>query len=124
MSYPPGGKESPRRGFGRSEIRDACSFSVSTPIFSQLTEYTQPPSGDAAGCGLQWPAMARPLETFSKVAAGLGVTRQAVYKWHKDGAPFHSAGALYDWLNRPFVRVLDDYTRPRWIAALAGVLPP
>ncbi len=68
--------------------------------------------------------MGRPKETFSKMAAGLGVTRQAVYKWHKDGAPFHSAGALYDWLNRPFVRVLDDYTRPRWITALAGVLPP
>ena len=68
--------------------------------------------------------MGRPPETFSKVAAALGVTRQAVYKWHQAGAPFHSAGELYDWLNRPFVRVLDDYNRPQWIAALAGVLPP
>ena len=68
--------------------------------------------------------MGRPPETFNKVAAALGVTRQAVYKWHQAGAPLHSAGELYDWLNRPFVRVLDDYNRPQWINALAGVLPP
>lgn len=96
---------------------------MNAPFFSQLTEYT--PAPVAAQPGAVYNAgMGRPKETFSKVAAGLGVTRQAVYKWHQDGAPFHSAGALYDWLNRPFVRVLDDYTRPRWIAALAGVLPP
>jgi hypothetical protein len=48
-------------------------------------------------------------ETFSKVAAALGVTRQAVYKWHKAGAPFHSAAALLTWLdNRERGGVLDN----------------
>lgn len=58
------------------------------------------------------------------VALAVGVSRVCAWKWHKAGAPFHSAGALYDWLNRPFVRVLDNYNRPQWINALAGVLPP
>jgi len=98
-------------------------FCERTDFFS-VNEIHPRPLWRRARCGATMPGMGRPKETFSKVAAGLGVTRQAVYKWHQDGAPFHSAGALYDWLNRPFVRVLDDYTRPRWIAALAGVLPP
>ena len=54
--------------------------------------------------------MARPLETFSKVAAVFGVTRQAVHKWHKAGAPFYSAVALLTWLdNRERGGVLDNF---------------
>jgi transcriptional regulator with XRE-family HTH domain len=43
--------------------------------------------------------MGRPQETFSKVAAVFGVTRQAVYKWQRNGASFHSADTLLTWLN-------------------------
>lgn len=68
------------------------------------------------------PVVQRPR--LALVAAAVGVSRVAAWKWQRDGAPFHSAGALYDWLNRPCVRVLDAYTRPQWINALAGVLPP
>jgi hypothetical protein len=57
-------------------------------------------------------AMGRPPETFSKVAAVFGVTRQAVHKWQRKGAPFHSAEALLAWLNDEPVRVLDSF-RPR-----------
>jgi hypothetical protein len=54
--------------------------------------------------------MARPPETFSKVAAVFGVTRQAVHKWKHNGAPFHSAAALLAWLdNREGTRVLDNF---------------
>ena len=104
MFHPPG-KESPSPLPCRGEVRDACPFFVRTPNFTTLT-------------------IVHPLPPLRAVAEAVGVSRVCAWKWHKDGAPFHSAGALYDWLNRPFVRVLDDYTRPRWIAALAGVLPP
>jgi hypothetical protein len=54
--------------------------------------------------------MGRPPETFSKVAAVFGVTRQAVHKWHKAGAPFYSAVALLTWLdNRERGGVLDNF---------------
>ena len=54
--------------------------------------------------------MGRPPETFSKVAAVFGVTRQAVYKWQRNGAPFHSAVALLTWLdNRERGGVLDNF---------------
>lgn len=56
--------------------------------------------------------MARPPETFGKVAAVFGVTRQAVHKWKRNGAPFYSAEALLAWLdNREGVRVLDRFHR-------------
>ena len=38
MSYPPGGEESPRLIPSRGEVRDACSFCVNSPFFSQFTE--------------------------------------------------------------------------------------
>lgn len=54
--------------------------------------------------------MARPPETFSKVAAVFGVTRQAVHKWKHNGAPFHSAESLLTWLdNRERGGVLDNF---------------
>lgn len=54
--------------------------------------------------------MARPPETFGKVAAVFGVTRQAVHKWKHNGAPFYSADALLTWLNnREGTRVLDNF---------------
>ena len=54
--------------------------------------------------------MGRPPETFSKVAAVFGVTRQAVHKWHNAGAPFHSADTLLTWLNnRDRGGVLDNF---------------
>jgi len=57
--------------------------------------------------------MGRPPETFSKVAAVFGVTRQAVHKWKRNGAPFHSADTLLTWLNnRDRGGVLDNF-RPR-----------
>ena len=57
--------------------------------------------------------MGRPPETFGKVAAVFGVTRQAVHKWKRNGAPFHTADALLAWLNdRDGVRALDAF-RPR-----------
>ena len=54
--------------------------------------------------------MSRPPETFSKVAAVFGVTRQAVHKWKRNGAPFYSAAALLTWLNnRDRGGVLDNF---------------
>jgi hypothetical protein len=54
--------------------------------------------------------MGRPPETFSKVAAVFGVTRQAVYKWQRNGASFHSADTLLTWLNnRDRGGVLDNF---------------
>lgn len=103
MSTP--GRESPNPLPRRGEARDACRFSVNSPKFSVLTSVVHRPR-------------------LALVAAAVGVSRVAAWKWQRDGAPFHSAGALYDWLNRPFIRVLDDYTRERWIRALSGVLPP
>ncbi len=39
-----------------------------------------------------------------------GVTRQAVHKWKRAGAPFYSADALLTWLNnREGTRVLDNF---------------
>jgi len=56
-------------------------------------------------------SMARPPETFGKVAAVFGVTRQAVHKWKRNGAPFCSANALLTWLNnREGTRVLDNFS--------------
>jgi hypothetical protein len=54
--------------------------------------------------------MGRPPETFGKVAAVFGVTRQAVYKWKRNGAPFHTANDLLTWLaNRERCGVLDNF---------------
>ena len=54
--------------------------------------------------------MSRPQESISKVAAVFGVSRQAVHKWMRKGAPFHSAEALLNWLsNQIGIRVLDNF---------------
>ena len=94
----PPGRESPKPFPRRGEVRDACCFFVNSPKKTKLTKplYTR--------------AMARPPETFGKVAAVFGVTRQAVHKWKRNGAPFYSAEALLTWLdNREGTRVLDNF---------------
>jgi hypothetical protein len=54
--------------------------------------------------------MGCPPETFSKLAAVFGVTRQAVYKWQRNGAPFYSADTLLTWRNnRERGGVLDNF---------------
>ncbi len=62
--------------------------------------------------------MSRPQESISRVAAVFGVTRQAVHKWKRNGAPMYSAEALLGWLcDQPGVRALD-HLRPRCPALL------
>ena len=71
--------------------------------------------------------MSRPPETFSKVAAVFGVTRQAVHKWKRDGAPMYSAEALVDWLsNQMGSRVLDNFSHrcPVLLENLKAVMEP
>ncbi len=71
--------------------------------------------------------MSRPPETFSKVAAVFGVSRQAVHKWMHKGAPMYSAEALVDWLsNQMGTRVLDNFSHrgPILLANLKAVMEP
>jgi hypothetical protein len=71
--------------------------------------------------------MSRPPETFSKVAAVFGVTRQAVHKWMHKGAPMYSAEALVDWLsNQMGTRVLDNFQHrcPVLLENLKAVMEP
>jgi hypothetical protein len=71
--------------------------------------------------------MSRPPETFSKVAAVFGVSRQAVHKWMHKGAPMYSAEALVDWLsNQMGTRVLDNFSHryPVLLENLKSVMEP
>lgn len=71
--------------------------------------------------------MSRPPETFSKVATVFGVTRQAVHKWMRKGAPMYSAEALVDWLSsRMGTRVLDNFRQkcPVLLENLRAVMEP
>ena len=71
--------------------------------------------------------MSRPQESLSKVADVFGVTRQAVHKWKRNGAPMYSAEALVDWLsNQMGTRVLDNFSHrcPILLENLKAVMEP
>jgi hypothetical protein len=71
--------------------------------------------------------MSRPQESLSKVADVFGVTRQAVHKWKRNGAPMYSAEALVDWLsNQMGTRVLDNFSHrcPVLLENLKAVMEP
>ena len=54
--------------------------------------------------------MARPTGIHSRLAEVFGVTRQALHRWQKQGAPFYSAEALLHWLNNQFyIRCMDHF---------------
>jgi transposase-like protein len=54
--------------------------------------------------------MGRPASVYSKVADVFGVSRQAVYKWRDQGAPFNSTDALLRWLgNQWYIRCTANF---------------
>jgi hypothetical protein len=65
--------------------------------------------------------MARPTGINSRLAEVFGVTRQAVHRWRKQGAPFHSAEVLLHWLNNQLHTRCMDYLPPRCPRLLARV---
>ena len=70
-------------------------------------------------------SMARPTGICSRPAEVFGVTRQAVYRWQKQGAPFHSAEALLHWLNNQFyIRCMDYFPLrcPRLLARVKAAM--
>lgn len=71
--------------------------------------------------------MSRPQESISRVAAVFGVTRQAVHKWKRNGAPMYSAEALLGWLsNQMGIRALDNFRHrcPVLLENLKAVMDP
>ena len=69
----------------------------------------------------------RPQESLSKVADVFGVTRQAVHKWMRKGAPRYSAEAPVDWLsNQMGTRALDHFSHwcPVLLENLKAVMEP
>ena len=71
--------------------------------------------------------MARPTGMYSRLAEVFGVSRQAVYRWQKQGAPFYTAEALLQWLNNQFyIRCMDYFPLhcPRLQARVKAAIRP
>ena len=71
--------------------------------------------------------MPRPTGIYSRLAEVFGVSRQAVYRWQKQGAPFYTAEALLYWLNNQFyIRCMDYFPSrcPKLLARVKAAMRP